>query len=678
MLHIDGLLLFLIIFFSIMAFSSVIFKLSKKSKIPYPLLLFIVGMFLTKFGTSEMTQFTERVLNQEVIFYIFLPILLYAASYKIRLKTLQIEWIPVATLSILAVIINTIVIGFLLYYSLEAIGMEIPLIVSFLFASLISATDPIAVLALFKELGVPKRASFLFEAESLFNDATALAIFLIVLELTRVEFSIGVIGVGFIDFISMLGFGAFYGVLIGLLFLKLISFFQEEVFLSITLTIIMAHFSFITSEFLSAIIPTSPIIATVVASIILGNKTRLLDTQNIKEFSENVWEYMDFVINSLLFILMGFMVSSFINSIDSYFLEISIAVFTVVVARFISIYITLFPLNRFFKKRIPISWIHLFAWAEFRGIMAIIMLLLIPEDLTLDGWSEEITIHSFLYMITVSTIVFSLIVKGFTVKTSIEILDVNKKDRDFDFIYAQIKYLIHLKIIEYFKMIGEEGFFESESINYITSNYGGKIVLDQYIFKHADLKPEEKRRIYQKYIYEIERETLHNLHDDSKIDEQYLFILEDYFERKIDRLNGGYKRKAKPRFCKLKRIFKVKHRKINLRLFRIARLKVGKDALEFIRQFKESFEQIDNEIINQLYDEFQHKIEILSRHVKHESENISISQKNVINDIRFSKDIIYHLELKELSNLKSQIGFSDDVYNRIVAEIENSRENVYI
>jgi len=676
---IEGLLLFLIIFFSILAISSVIFKVSKRTKIPYPLLLFIVGMVLTKFGTEEMREFTEKVLNQEVIFYIFLPILLYAASYKIRIKTLRKEWVPVATLSIVAVILNTAIIGLMLYYLLSLVGMEVPLLVAFLFASLISATDPVAVLALFKDIGVPKRASFLFEAESLFNDATALAIFLIVLELTRVEFSIGVVGLGLVDFVSMLGFGGLYGVLVGIVFLKLISFFQEEAFLSITLTFIMAHFTFITAEFITPYIPTSPIVATVMASIILGNKTRLLESQNIKEFSHNVWEYMDFVINSLLFILMGFMVSNFINSIDSYFLEISIAIFTVVVARFISIYSTVFPLNRFFSERVPNSWIHLFAWAEFRGIMAIIMLLLIPENLHIEGWNEPITIHNFLYMITVSTIVFSLIVKGFTVKLSIEYLNVNRKDRYFDFMYAQMRYLIHQKIINYFEDIGRDGLLDSESINYITTNYKSKMVLDQYIFKHSDLQKDEKRKIYLRYIYEIERETLHKLHDDSKIDDQYLFLLEDHFERRIDRLTKEWKiYKINPYLKGFSELFYMKKRSVELRIFKTALLKVRREAFPHIKQFKESFETVDKEVSGELFNRYQKHLEFLSKQVKEKSESVSISQKNVIKDIKFSKEIIYHLELKELDNLKSQLGFSDDIYNQIVSEIENSRENFYV
>ena len=164
-------------------------------------------------------------LTPEVLLYVFLPILLFESAYNIQYKELLKNVRSVSLLAVVALVISATLVGVGLKYALSLAGIEVPFIVTLLFGALISATDPVAVLALFKELGAPKRLTLIFEGESLFNDGTALALFLVILGIA-VEMSgggegahqsvfamathalyLGTMAGGVLSFVSMIVFG---------------------------------------------------------------------------------------------------------------------------------------------------------------------------------------------------------------------------------------------------------------------------------------------------------------------------------------------------------------------------------------------------------------------------------------------------------------------------------------
>ncbi len=124
-------------------------------------------------------------LNSDILFYILLPILLFESAYNIRYTDLLKNIYAITTLSIVSLFISAFVVAILLYYVLGFIGLPIPFIITLLFGALISATDTAAALSIFKNIGVPKRLNIIFEGESLFNDGTAIAFFIVVLSLVE-------------------------------------------------------------------------------------------------------------------------------------------------------------------------------------------------------------------------------------------------------------------------------------------------------------------------------------------------------------------------------------------------------------------------------------------------------------------------------------------------------------
>jgi len=178
----DSFLLVALSFISLLLIASGVYIVSEKTKFPYTVALVSVGIglaFIAKIpGLSFIDDFE---LTPAILLYIFLPILLFESAYNIRYKELLRNIRSISLLAVVSLSISALVIAFVFQWVLALFGYHVPFIVTLLFGSLISATDPVAVLALFKQLGAPRRLTLIFEGESLFNDGTALALFLVIL-----------------------------------------------------------------------------------------------------------------------------------------------------------------------------------------------------------------------------------------------------------------------------------------------------------------------------------------------------------------------------------------------------------------------------------------------------------------------------------------------------------------
>ena len=161
---------------------------SKKIKIPATASLVAVGMLMAFWAKHHFLPFIDDFeLTPDLLFYAFLPILLFESAYQIRYSELMRNIRSISALSIVSLVLSAFFIAVVLRFVFWWIGIEIPFIVSLLFGALISSTDTAAALSIFKEIGVPRRLNLIFEWESLFNDGTAIALFLVVLSVLEVN-----------------------------------------------------------------------------------------------------------------------------------------------------------------------------------------------------------------------------------------------------------------------------------------------------------------------------------------------------------------------------------------------------------------------------------------------------------------------------------------------------------
>ena len=415
-----------LVVFVLFALSGGAFFLARRTGIPHSVLLVALGVLLIPVAKIPGFAFLrDFILTPELLFYIFLPTLIFESAYNINIRRLTADAIPVALFSIASLLISALAIAAALYYLLPFVGLPIPFTIAFLFGSLISATDPVAVLSLFKEYGAPRRLALLFEGESLFNDGTGLALFLIALEFAlKNEISLETIGSGALSFVIMLFGGALLGLVSGGIFSKAVGYARSSESVAITLTLVLAHVTFLVSEYITMHahiggfkIHFSSIIATTMAAMVMGNYGRPKMPHGAEEFVEKFWGQIAFFANSIIFILIGMLAVSLPLSNPILLMPIILVVFVVAAARALSIYPIVRSWNKFAPPDgvIPNAWQHLLAWGSLRGALAVTMALLIPQTLTVPGWSNEASVYNVILAFTTGCIFVTLFFKATTI-----------------------------------------------------------------------------------------------------------------------------------------------------------------------------------------------------------------------------------------------------------------------
>ena len=235
-------------------------------------------------------------------------------------------------------------------------------------------------------------------------------------------------------FSTMVIGGIGFGLLMGFVFAKLIEKVRDNEHIEITLTMLMAHLTFLLTEIISRHliiggqeIRFSSIIATVMASMVIGNYGRYKISPRVEEYMERFWGYFAFVANSLVFILMGLLFAGLPIHFDQFFVPIGATMLVVAIGRAFSVY-PIVALVNYLKKEAPISrsWQHLLSWGSLRGALAVTMVLLIPEDLSIPGWEYSFSVQEFIAALTIGCVYFTLLVKATTIGKLIQYFKVDQ------------------------------------------------------------------------------------------------------------------------------------------------------------------------------------------------------------------------------------------------------------
>lgn len=406
-----------------------------KLRVPYSVLLVVVGFLLIPLSkVPAFSYIASFQLTSDILFFIFLPILIFESAYNMNIRRIGENIGAISALAVVGLLLSAFFVAIAGYWGFRAVGFEVPFVVVLLFGALISATDPVAILALFKDFGAPRRLALIFEGESLFNDATALALFLIVLESVSAGFQ-GAASLlqGIFIFVSMLVGGTVFGFAMGWVFSRLLQFARHE-HLQITLTMLAAHTTFILAEFISHSatfmgkpIHVSSILATVITSLIIGSHGRFKILPGVLAYMDRFWGYAAFVANSLVFILLGLLFSTLSVSLLDILPALAVIIAVVVAARAFSVYPVIGAMNAIrLEQPIPRSWQHLMAWGSLRGALAVTMVLIIPDGLSHPDWKQAYSIKEFILALTIGCIYFTLFIKATTINGAIRRFRINE------------------------------------------------------------------------------------------------------------------------------------------------------------------------------------------------------------------------------------------------------------
>jgi monovalent cation:H+ antiporter, CPA1 family len=390
---------------------------AKWIRVPYTLMLVIVGLII-----SPMHFLPVVHISPDLILLIFLPALLFDASWNLNASHLRANLWPILLLAVPGVGLAVGVIGVILHF-----GIGLAWSSAFLFGAMISATDPVSVLALFKKLNLPARLTMIIEGESLLNDGTSAVVFRIILG-TVVGMSSASVGELFWnslrEFFLVIFGGITVGAIIGLLASKLTSFFDDHL-LEITLTTIAAYGSVLLAE----VLHVSPVIAVLATGLIIGNYGRQIGMSPTTQVAVNsFWEYAAFVVNSLVFLLIGLEIQfSMFQNVPVIFW----AVLAMLVSRIVAVY-GLMPILRRFEIALPFRWQHVLFWGGLRGSLSIALVLSLPT--ALPG-------RSTLVIMVFGAVAFSLLGQGLTMSPLMQRLKLAHREphsRDLEILQAQL------------------------------------------------------------------------------------------------------------------------------------------------------------------------------------------------------------------------------------------------
>jgi len=370
----------------------------KYIRLPYTIALVIGGLFVS------LTTVQPYHLTEEMILFIFLPPLLFEGAIHFELTDLRRNMKTIGALAFPGLIFSGFFGGYLI-----AAMTGLPMTVALLVGVMITPTDPISVLALFKKLGVSKRLSMIVEGESVFNDGTGIVLYSVLLGIV----TSGTLNVGasVLLFLKVVVGGMVTGLALGYLAFLFLKRLNDHV-LEVLITLLLAFGAFTIAEHTFHV---SGVMAVVTAGVLIGNQgARLAMSPTTRLAIKNFWEIAAFIINSLIFLMIGTQIH--LRELWSIWPLILGGFAIVILARAAACYPVLLMLNLGGEK-LPPRWFHVINWGGIHGSIPVALALGLPG----------ISHRDFIVNLVFGIVFLSLTVQGLTVAPLVRALGLGKR-----------------------------------------------------------------------------------------------------------------------------------------------------------------------------------------------------------------------------------------------------------
>ena len=386
--------------------------ISKRIQLPFSVLLVIVGIvFASLIDTyPDDLHFLRGIgLSPDLILYVFLPTLIFESAYNLDARQLWHNLLPILVLAVPGLLISTAIIGTIVF-----LATPIPFGFALLLGAILSATDPVAVISLFKRLGAPERLTILVEGESLFNDATAIVLAKILLVIAIASHATPTTNIlsGIGDFFIVFLGGLFVGALLGWLTGLILGTVHSDPSIEITLTTILAYASFLVAE---EWLHVSGVMATVAAGLMLGSWGKLKISPSVRSYVHHFWDYMGFIATALIFLMVGMRVefNALLNSADI----LGWVLLAMLLSRLIVVYGLIPMVNRLpHSQPTGRAYQTIMVWGGLRGAIALAIVLSLPDFPYFDTFVA----------VVMGAVLFTLLVQGLSVEWLMRKLGLDK------------------------------------------------------------------------------------------------------------------------------------------------------------------------------------------------------------------------------------------------------------
>lgn len=384
--------------------------MADKIKLPYPIILIVAGIAM-----GFIPSLPPIELNPEIIFLIFLPPLLYDAAFNISFDEFKTNINTISTLSITLVFLTTVGIAAVAYFLIP--GMTWPL--AFVLGAILSATDAVAAMSITKGLGLSHKTNTILEGESLVNDASALVAYrFAVAAVTGTSF---VLWKATLEFVILLGGGFLVGFIMGKILAFIIMRVNKNKIVIISFMLLMPFITYLLAEEFHV----SGVIAAVTLGLSIAHFSNKVFPAAFKAESKSIWDIIIFLLNGLIFILIGLQFPYVLKNIETidvgFYTLVAFAITIVALAiRMARVFLQKINLQRAFtakKGRITEGALldfknsFIISWSGMRGIVSLAIALGLPLTLE-DG--TPFPLRNPIIFISVAVVLFTLIGQGLT------------------------------------------------------------------------------------------------------------------------------------------------------------------------------------------------------------------------------------------------------------------------
>lgn len=403
-----GLPQWLLVVSGLLAFAVVLGTFAERVRLPVTVVLVVVGFVASwvsgSFGLSSPLGGEGF---EEVVVFLFLPVLVFEAAYGLSTRAFFRNLGPILVLAIPAVIVSAVFIGLALYWILGT-----PLLAALLFGALISATDPVAVVAIFRELGVPSRLLTIVEGESLLNDGVAIVLFTILLGVA-LGGEVSVLG-GVLEFFNVFLGGALIGAVVGLIAAFVLPWLDRLA--AAALTVAVAYGGFVLAD---EVLGFSGVMATVASGLVLSGFAPSRASESVRAVWRELWESLGYTANGLLFLLIGLAIDPALLRV--HFVAIMLAIVVVLLARAAAVIPLVSVLERL-SGLPPVGFRNeaVLIWGGLRGGVALALALALPEALA----QRELFVA-----MTGGVVLATLLLNATTIRTLVHRLGLDKPSR---------------------------------------------------------------------------------------------------------------------------------------------------------------------------------------------------------------------------------------------------------
>lgn len=377
--------------------------ITRRLSVPYTLGLVVVGLLIGISGLAPTFYLTP-----ELVLFVFLPALLFEGSWSLSVKALLANWRPIFLLAVPGLLLEVVLIAVPVHLFNHINWFD-----AFLLAAILSPTDPIAVLGLFRQLHIDPRLATVIEGESLFNDGVAGVLYQVFLALALFTFNHGqAVSFGQIVWLSLqtlaveAGGGLLVGGLCGFLISRFVKYVDDSL-IEITITVVAAYGVYLLADFFHM----SGILAVIVAGLIIGSYGQVnFMSERTREAVDGFWSMIAFLANALLFLLVGVQLNpeKYLSSSQAVplLLTAGIALVAVLLARYVLV--LLLPSQQPRSRDILLrSWRFVIFWSGLRGALSLALVLALPLN---------VPDRDALIFATYTVILFTLLVQGFSLR----------------------------------------------------------------------------------------------------------------------------------------------------------------------------------------------------------------------------------------------------------------------